>query len=114
MTEATRVLLANCAGSFLLLIVFLAFLGVAAVLVTALRYLGQGRTVVRERLAMVETHAERTAEVTESAARTIVEPQIRLASALAGLRAGARALWGGTGAEDGDPTAVGGGREPGL
>lgn len=92
MTPETRFLLANCAGSFLLLIVFaaLAFLTVASVMFV--RGLQEVRRAAPERLDRVTALARTTATQTEQTASSIVTPQIRVASAWTGLRVGVRAL----------------------
>ena len=93
-TPDTRILLASCAGSFLLLLAFL-FL---SVLTVALYMLWRGLRMARAQLPVHMAHgvsyALRAERSTQSTAGSVIEPQIRVASALAGIRAGTRALIG--------------------
>lgn len=92
MTPETRLLLANCAGSFLLLLafIFMAFLTVAAFML--FRGLQQVRRAAPERIGVAAGLASSAAARTRETATAVVSPQVRLASAWAGVRAGARAL----------------------
>lgn len=92
MTPETRLLLANCAGSFLLL---LAFIGMALLTVGAFmlfRGLQQVRRAAPERIGVASGLAASAAARTRETAAAVVAPQVRIASAWTGVRAGARAL----------------------
>jgi hypothetical protein len=96
------VLLANCAGSFLLLLLFLVLLSAAVGLVVVARYLRLARRELPGLMARAEGYALTVEETTHTTAEAVVEPQIRVASAWAGLKAGARALLGRGDPEPGD------------
>jgi len=94
MAPDTRILLANCAGSFLLLLAFL----LLALAITGAFMLWRGLRVARRELpsvaARAATHVSRAERATQDTAVSVVEPQIRVASAWRGLVAGSRALVG--------------------
>ncbi len=94
MDTSTRILLANLAGSFLLLVAFL-LLAVSAVV---LFMLWRGLAVVRPELVRLVREAGRYVREADVAARqtlhAVITPQIRIASSWVGLKAGARALVG--------------------
>lgn len=94
MTEETRFLLANCAASFLLLLAFITFVGLTAALYLFVRGLTMARDGTPTYAAQTLTYVEGAEQRTRETASSVLEPQIRAASAVAGLKAGWRALVG--------------------
>jgi len=92
MTPETRAVLANCAGSFLLLLAFLLLILTSAVLLLILRGLWLARRAGPEQVARVQLLADRARVQTSATAASVVGPQIRLASSWVGIKAGARSL----------------------
>jgi hypothetical protein len=86
--------LANCAASFLLLLLFLLLSGLSVGLVLALRGLHTARAELPWRIQLLEEALRETVKTTQTAAHAAVDPQVRLISGLVGAKATARALFG--------------------
>jgi hypothetical protein len=92
MSPETRLMLASCAGSALLLLLFVLLVMASAALFLVWRGLRVARQAAPEQLARIEAGAARAHLVTHDAAVHAVAPQVRLASGWIGLKAGWRAL----------------------
>jgi hypothetical protein len=95
---------ANVAGAILLFLQFLALVAVAVVLYMLWRGLRAARARLASAMPQVLAHVQHVQSTTTATADAIVAPQVRLLSAWAGVKAGARALLrrdGGTAAEEG-------------
>lgn len=83
---------ANCAGASLLFVTFVLLAVLGVVLHLLWRGLRVSRRSLPETMALVRAYVEKVQAGTRSTTAAVVEPQVALASRLAGLRAGARAL----------------------
>lgn len=92
MTAETRALLADCAGSYILLMAFVALVLMSTALFMAWRGLMEARRATPGGMAVVRDLATQAGTSTRDTAAAVVAPQIRLSSAWAGLKAGARVL----------------------
>jgi hypothetical protein len=85
---------ANCAGAFLMLVAFVLLAAVAV----ALHFLWRGLVISRrslpEAMALVLGYVEKVQRGTAVTTAAAVEPQVRLASTWAGVKAGTRSLVG--------------------
>jgi hypothetical protein len=90
--EAARVLLADLAATLLMVLLFIGF-GLATVL---LFLVWRGLDRFGERLpgyaVLVETHLRRVEATSRAMSQAVIDPQIRLASGWAGVKAGIRSL----------------------
>jgi len=92
MTEATRDMLATAAGSLIVLVAFVLLVAASAALFMVWRGLLRARAEVGPLALRARELARETEDTTAGAAHAVLGPQIRAASAWAGLKAAARAL----------------------
>lgn len=93
MPEETRILLANCAGSFFLFLIFLIVAAGVVVLAMAWRGLKTVRRELHPLVARLEHYVREAEAATHATAEAVVEPQVQVQAAWAGVKAGARALF---------------------
>jgi hypothetical protein len=84
---------ANCAGAFLMLVAFVLLAVLAVALHLAWRGLMTARRSVPEAMGLAASEIDRLDTTTQRTTAAVVEPQVKVASRLAGLKAGLRALW---------------------
>lgn len=92
MTAETRALLADCAGSYILLMAFVGLVLMSTALFMVWRGLLAARRATPRGMAVVRDIASQAGDRTRDTAAAVIAPQIRLSSAWAGLKAGARVL----------------------
>lgn len=94
MTPETRAVLANCSGSFLLLLAFVLLILTSALLLLFVRGLWLARNASPEQMARLQGVADRARQQTADTAYSVVDPQIQLASTWSGIKAGVRVFLG--------------------
>jgi hypothetical protein len=113
-TPETRALLADLSASLILAGVFLVLVLCTVLAFLLARGLGAARRGAPQRLELATRYALGAARQSRQTALAVIEPQVRVMSAWAGIRAGARALLaGGTKPpEAGEPAASPANEEP--
>jgi|GEM_PF-5514013 hypothetical protein len=103
MTPETRTILADLGASFLLLLVFVALCLATVVLYLVWRGVKMGRVQGPVYMVQVLDYIRAAEDSARDLSETSIEPQVRIVTTWAGLKAGARALIHGPGAFESPP-----------